>query len=93
MAVEINTDCTKCGICATVCPLGAIAFSEDGCELSQNICNECGACIIACPSGAIVRTGEPAVSAEGRKKVHKNCIGHGGRYKKGSYLSRLAGRL
>ena len=42
--------CTKCGICAKVCPLGSISF-EDFSEVS-GICIKCQACVVKCPEGA-----------------------------------------
>ena len=42
--------CTKCGICATVCPRGSIPkYAPDTCT---GICIKCQACIKACPTGA-----------------------------------------
>jgi len=42
--------CTKCGICAKVCPLGSISF-EDFSEV-PGICIKCQACVVKCPEGA-----------------------------------------
>ena len=42
--------CTKCGICAKVCPLGSISF-EDYAEV-PGICIKCQACVVKCPEGA-----------------------------------------
>ncbi len=42
--------CTKCGICATVCPMGSIP--KDAPDTCTGICIKCHACIKACPTGA-----------------------------------------
>ena len=42
--------CTKCGICATVCPMGSIP--KDAPDTCTGICIKCQACIKACPTGA-----------------------------------------
>lgn len=41
--------CTKCGICATVCPMGSIP--KDAPDTCTGICIKCQACIKACPTG------------------------------------------
>ena len=42
--------CSKCGLCATVCPVGSIpADAPDTCT---GICIKCHACIKVCPTGA-----------------------------------------
>ena len=45
-----NASCVKCGICARLCPMGAI----DPEEVSSipGVCIKCGACIKKCPTGA-----------------------------------------
>ena len=42
--------CTKCGICATVCPMGSIP--KDAPDTCTGICIKCQACILGCPRGA-----------------------------------------
>ena len=42
--------CTRCGICARVCPMGSIR-AED-CTAVEGICIKCQACIRSCPAGA-----------------------------------------
>lgn len=42
--------CTKCGLCAAVCPMGSI----DPADVSSvpGICIKCQACVVRCPTGA-----------------------------------------
>lgn len=51
---ELEGDCIACGICAGVCPTGAISLAEEGrpvIDLSK--CERDGECVSACPTGAI----------------------------------------
>lgn len=52
-----NEKCTKCGICAQVCPVGIILQDEDKApfimEESFSICRRCGHCESYCPTGAV----------------------------------------
>ncbi len=53
MAIIINEDdCTACGACAEVCPVGCITV-EDVAVCDDDECVECGACIDECPNAAI----------------------------------------
>lgn len=42
--------CTNCGVCAAVCPMGAISFDDPA--LVPGICIKCQACVKKCPAGA-----------------------------------------
>jgi NAD-dependent dihydropyrimidine dehydrogenase PreA subunit len=58
-----ETSCTGCGLCADVCPTGAISVVNGEARVEQSLCRECEACLSACPTGAILSLREPA-SAE-----------------------------
>ena len=51
----INDRCTRCGICAQVCPAQNIIVSEDGviAPVRSDKCEACMACIHWCPSSAV----------------------------------------
>ena len=51
---EVEGDCIACGICAGVCPTGAITLDDDGRPLIDLAkCERDGECVSACPTGAI----------------------------------------
>lgn len=47
---KVNENCTQCGICAGVCPMGSIDPSDV--SRYNGICIKCGACIKKCPEKA-----------------------------------------
>jgi len=63
MSVDINIDkCTRCGICARVCPMSVFTVSKDvvkGREITTavtadaDLCSGCGVCVTACMSDAL----------------------------------------
>lgn len=45
--------CTRCGLCAEVCPDGAIEMTSDGPVWRKSKCEHCMACICRCPEQAL----------------------------------------
>jgi ferredoxin len=54
--IKVNDNCMHCGICATVCPVGAIEAENSG-IMDIDKCTLCCACIKNCPQNA--RTMKP----------------------------------
>lgn len=54
--IAVNNNCRQCGICAAVCPVGAIE-AENSSIIDINKCTLCCACIKNCPQN--VRTMKP----------------------------------
>lgn len=45
--------CSRCKMCETVCPHGAIKVTDRGAEVDAAFCQGCGLCASACPSNAV----------------------------------------
>jgi nitroreductase/NAD-dependent dihydropyrimidine dehydrogenase PreA subunit len=58
IAIQVNLDqCTRCGLCAEVCPSGIIRVNENGPELTwPKACIKCGHCVAVCPHAALDHT-------------------------------------
>jgi ferredoxin len=52
LIVDVNEDCSGCGLCAEGCPVGAIKVEYGSARIGEN-CKGCGRCAEACPNGAI----------------------------------------
>ncbi len=65
--VRINEDCTACGLCARLCPSGALAFDRDdryfALRFSPIDCLGCTICTLICPNKAV--TFRPEVDVRG----------------------------
>jgi nitroreductase/Pyruvate/2-oxoacid:ferredoxin oxidoreductase delta subunit len=61
--VKIKVDlekCTRCGLCAEVCPSSIIQVREQGPTLIwDKACIRCGHCVAICPQGAMDHTANP----------------------------------
>lgn len=51
MAYIITDDCTKCGACASECPVDAISEGDTKFVISD-ACVDCGSCADVCPVDA-----------------------------------------
>ena len=47
-----ESKCTACGVCANVCPQGAIIINNLA-KVNTALCTGCGVCVDACPNQAI----------------------------------------
>jgi ferredoxin len=52
VAVVDSQKCTACGVCADVCPAGAIQVNNVA-EVDREKCTGCGACVAQCPRAAL----------------------------------------
>lgn len=53
IAYILEDKCTNCGVCAEVCPLGAVEVKEGKYWINPYICEGCITCSINCPEHAI----------------------------------------
>ena len=50
---QITDECIGCGLCQSMCPVGAIAMGEEHRQIDQSKCIQCGTCFEGCPVEAI----------------------------------------
>ncbi|MCL6614714.1 MAG: 4Fe-4S binding protein, partial [Firmicutes bacterium] len=50
---RIGRNCRNCGICATVCPAGAIRAGRRRAVIDEGKCIRCYCCDEMCPHGAV----------------------------------------
>ncbi|MCL2501049.1 MAG: CoB--CoM heterodisulfide reductase iron-sulfur subunit A family protein [Defluviitaleaceae bacterium] len=48
-----ENNCSGCGLCAEVCPYGAVGVISHSTAVNAALCQGCGGCTVACPSGAM----------------------------------------
>ncbi|MCX8129473.1 MAG: 4Fe-4S dicluster domain-containing protein [Clostridia bacterium] len=63
---RVTGNCTKCGLCARICPVKNITTSNDGKQRWGNECENCLACLHWCPEKAI----EMGRDTLGRQRYH-----------------------
>ncbi len=68
----IHNNCTLCGECAEICPLGAI--ERDTFEIDRDICDNCGKCAEICPANAKKLIGKWYTIDELIKRVEEDRI-------------------
>lgn len=62
--MQRNDKCTRCGMCAAVCPAGARTVSGDGITVDRNKCILCGKCAEVCLNSAAELCGKAMTPAE-----------------------------
>ncbi|MBE0530433.1 MAG: 4Fe-4S binding protein [Rhodospirillales bacterium] len=68
--IEVNALCPQCGVCAEVCPVGAID-PQDSARIDQVKCITCCACIKNCPQDA--RTMKPGPVKDAAIRLNRFC--------------------
>ena len=58
--LKISMDCTGCGLCTGLCPMGNLTL-ENGRAAAGSRCTMCYRCISSCPSQAITLLGKTVI--------------------------------
>lgn len=66
----INENCSHCGLCSQICPVGNISI-QNGIPTWNHNCQQCVACINCCPTNAI----QYGKTTEGKKRYINKKIG------------------
>jgi len=66
----LEEQCTRCGLCISVCPTGAISLQAK-IEIDPNLCIFCCSCIKNCPEGALEIDAAPV--KEKRQWLYEEC--------------------
>ena len=55
VAAVITADCSRCGVCISLCPYSAPNWDEKSGKavIESSLCKGCGLCVASCRSGAI----------------------------------------
>ena len=69
-----ETNCTFCGQCVNVCPVGAISMDSKGAHIDQEKCIKCGKCKSICPYDAISHQVRPCAVACGVNAIKNDKI-------------------
>ena len=70
MVPRATKECTACGACVAVCPVGAID-KDDPKWVDKKACISCMRCVAVCPRGA--RAVNPVVLSAATKMLSKAC--------------------
>jgi ferredoxin len=52
--------CAACGLCAEVCPFGALYLSSNVAVIESGVCMGCGVCVSQCATGALSLVRDPS---------------------------------
>ncbi len=66
--IEVSDQCSQCGVCAEVCPTGAVD-SENSNKINHEKCITCCACIRNCPQNA--RTMKPGPVKDAARRLNE----------------------
>ena len=60
----LSARCIGCGTCESICPNGALSYTENGVKIDRRLCAGCYACVDACPACALEGKGVDAEPEE-----------------------------